>query len=331
MNKKTKISLSVSIPLLLSQITVAAESPDTIINKPKFTLLASFGVLNVEEKDFDPEAFKTEIGVSGIVTSDGLKIIYNVKADLSDAINSRDTGGTDGEADIHVKEANMIFPTSYGNFVLSPRSTSGQYRDLYANVNYFEYNAAHSGMSSPSGNTLFGQASEGSDVVAWSSPKFYGIKFVAAMLSVKEDNENDFDVKSFRAIYNQGGFNFGVGHVIASKTLTSASEDYKRSAITAGYKFEKLDLGTTYEINTDTFGSSGDYNTLGVAARYYINNSYSVAAALYQKDSDIDNNDDEGTVFQVKKQLGKNLSFWAEAANYDIAADNVALGINLSY
>ncbi|NVK75148.1 MAG: porin [Oceanospirillaceae bacterium] len=331
MMKKIKLSMAISIPCILSQLALAENTSETTVSKPNFNLFTSLGVLNIEDKDFDPEAFETELGVKGNIKSNDFKMIYNVKVDLSDAINSRDTGGPDGEADIHVKETNMIFPTSYGTFILAPRAVSGQYRDLYSNVDYFEYNEAHSGNATPSGNTLFAQASEGSDVIAWASPKFYGIKFVAATLSVKEDNHNDLDVKSFRAIYNQGGLNFGVGHVIASKTLTGATKDYKRSAITAGYKFDKIDLGTTYEINTDTFGTAGDYKTLGLAARYYIDDSYSVAAAYYQKDSDIDSKDNKGTVFQVKKQIGKSVSLWAEVANYDITPDNVALGINLSY
>ncbi|PJE53214.1 porin [Marinomonas sp. BSi20584] len=333
MIKKSRnlIAIALSTPFMLFQVASAADNSDVVINEPNFTFFTSFGVLNVEKKDFDPEAFETEVGINGTVKSNDFNVIYNLKVDLSNAINSRDTGGTDGEADIHVKEASMIFPTSYGTLILAPRSTSGQYRDLYSNVDYFEYNEAHSGKTTPSGNTLFGQASEGSDTVAWSSPKFYGFKFVAAALSVSENNNNDIDVKSFRTIYNEGGFNFGAGLVISSKTLTGATKDYKRSAITAGYKFNKVDLGTTYEVNTDTFGSAGDYNTLGIAARYYIDDSYSVTAAYYKKDSDIDSNDNKGTVFQIKKKIGKSISLWAEAANYDITPDNVALGVNLSY
>ncbi|MBJ7537485.1 porin [Marinomonas transparens] len=336
-NSRNLLAITLSAPFLLTQIASAANS-DVVVNKPQFTFLTSIGLLNVEDKDFDPEAFEAEVGIKGVVKAKEFTMIYNLKADLSDAINSRDTGTstTEGEADIHMKEANVIFPTSYGAFVLAPRITSGQNRELYSNVDLFEYNEAHASGVAVTGNTLYAQPAEGDDVVAWASPKFMGVKLVLASISLDENNGEDSDAKAFRFVYDDGKLSLGAGQVIVNKNTPPAvanpsGKTYTRSALTAGYKFDKLDIGTTYEMNKDTFGSAGDYDTLGVAARYHLNNGYSVAAGYYNKDSDVDANDNKGTVIQVKKQAGKNISFWAEAANYDITADNFAVGVNLSY
>lgn len=333
MMKKSRnlLAMTLSAPFLLSQMALAADESEVVVNKPNFTFLTSLGVLEVEDKDFDPEAFEAEVGVNGVVKAKEFTMVYNLKADVSDAINSRDTNGTEGEADIHIKEASVVFPTAYGAFVLAPRITSGQNRELYSNVDMFEYNEAHSGGAATTGNTLYGQPSEGDDVMAWSSPKFMGVKLVLATISLNENNGDDIDAKAYRLIYDEGNLNLGAGQVIVSKGMANASKNYIRSALTAGYKFDNLDLGATYEMNTDTFGPAGDYDTLGVAARYYLDNGYSIAAAYYDKNSDVDANDNYGTVLQVKKQVGKNIAFWAETGNYDITSDNVALGVNLSY
>ncbi|BFM48725.1 porin [Marinomonas sp. THO17] len=330
-NTRKLLAMTLSVPFLMTQAAFAADDSDLVVNKPNFSFLTSLGVLNVEDKDFDPEAFEAEVGMNGVVKAKEFTILYNLRADLSDAINSRDTTSNEGEADIHIKEAHAIFPTAYGAFVLAPRITSGQQRDLYSNVDIFEYNEAHSGTTSTSGNTLFAQPSEGDDVIAWASPKFMGVKLVLATLSINEDNGDDVDVEAYRVIYNEGNVNLGAGQVIVSKGLANASKDYTRTALTAGYKFDKLDLGATYEMNKDTFGTAGDYDTFGVTARYHLSHGYSIAAGYYNKDSDVDANDNKGTVYQIKKQAGKNIAFWAEAANYDITADNVALGVNISY
>jgi len=327
------LALSLSAPLLISQMAYAADDSDEVtVSKPKFNFFTSLGVLNVEGKDFDPESFETEVGLSGMVKAKEFKMIYNLTAELSGAINSQDTGGTGGSDDIHIKEVNAIFPTAFGTIVLAPRVVSGQNKDLYSNVDLFEYNETHSNTTAtPTGNTLYGQPSEGDDLIAWVSPKYKGIKLVAAALSINEDNDKDLDVKAFRAVYDQGAFNFGIGTVITNKKLASSDEDYTRSAITAGYKIDGFHVGATYEVNDDTFGTSGDYNTLGVASRYYFDDEYSLAAGYYKKDSDVEANDDDGVVLQLKKEVGKNVSFWVEGASYDKAADNFAMGVNLRY
>ncbi|SEG66761.1 porin [Marinobacterium lutimaris] len=329
-NKFTGLTLSALFTAVLGANAANAAKPE--IPLPEFTMFTSLGVLNVEDKDYDPEAFEAEFGLKGLVKLDEFKMLYVLNVDVSDAINSEDTGGSAGESDIHVKDAKVIFPTQYGTFVLAPRGASGQLRDLYSNINIFEYNETHSGKVTPTGMAgIFGQADEGQDILAYVTPAFYNIKFTASALSVREANDNEIDVKSFRLIYDDGALHLGAGLVIADEAMAGADDDYKRAAFSAGYRFSNLDLGATYEINTDTFGPAGDYDSYGLTGRYHFSNGYSAALGYFNKDSDVDANDNDGVVVQVKKTFNANVAAWAEAGSYDITPDNFAVGVNIKF
>lgn len=331
MNKKV---LGVALTTLGVAVAVAntTQAAELEFEKPDFTMFASLGVLDRKDADFDPEAFELELGLKGLVKFDEFKMAYSLIADVADATNSRDTGGVDGEADIHIRHAAVVFPTKYGAFVLAPRGISGQHRDLYSNINIFEYNEAHSGSVTPTGMAgIFGQPDEGQDVVAYVTPSFYNIKATMAVLSIDEENSNDVDARSFRLVYDDKKLNLGAGIVLADKVLAGANDDYKRMAFTVGYSFERLDIGATYEINKDTFGPRGDYDSFGVTGRYHFGNSYSAAVGYYEKDSDVDAYDNDGTVFQVKKEFNKNIAAWAETGLYDNTADNIAVGVNIRF
>lgn len=328
-----KRPLIATLATLSLAVTVAntAQAAQPEFKMPKLTMFSSIGAVSVEDKDFDPEAFELEIGVKGLVKLDEFKMAYSLIADVSDAINSKDTGGTDGEADIHISTALVAFPTQYGTFVAAPRVPSGQLRDLYGNVNIFEYNEAHSGVTSTSGMSIFNQASEGQDVIAYVTPAFNNIKVTVASISLSESNGIDTDVFAVRALYNDKKLNIGLGLVQPNKGLAGADTDYKRYAFTAGYNFDSFSIGTTYEMNKDTFGPNGDFNSYGVVGRYHADNGLSLAAGYYKKDSDIDTNDNNGVVVQVKKDFSKNVAFWVEAADYDTTPDNLAAGVNLKF
>lgn len=322
---------TLSSPLFFTPAVQAATASDLQIQAPKFTLFTSLGALKVQHKDFDPEAFDAEVGVKGKIHVDQFKMFYQLAADVSDAINSKDTGGPDGKADIHVREAKVVFPTAYGAFVLAPRGTSGQYRDLYHNINIFEYNKTHNGKVNPTGNSFFGQGDEGQDVVAYGSPAFHGVRVKGAILSVKENNHNNVDVKSFRVVYEKGHLNMGAGIVVVDKSMAGATQDYKRMAATAGYTFDRLDLGATYEHNKDTFGPAGDYDSYGITGRYHLGDGYSASLGYFNKNSKNDLNDDSGVVLQLKRKIGKHVALWAETGQYDKADSNIALGVNIKY
>lgn len=327
MNKSVMYAVTAALSLAATNSSVAAP-PD--FSMPKFTTFTSLGVLQADEKDLDPEAFEIEVGFKGAIKVDSFKALYALNVDVSKAVNAKDTHGTAGESDIHVKEAKIVIPSKYGTFVLAPRSASKHLSEMYSNIDIFEYNETHAS-DTPTGMPIFGQASEGQDVIGYSTPEFKNFKISAAMLSLYEDNNNDVDVKSFRIIYDDKKMHIGAGIVISDESVANAAEDYKRSSLTAGYKFSKLDIGTTYEMNEDTFGTAGDYDSLGVTARYHFDDGLSFAAGYFDKDSEIDANDNQGTVLQLKKEFSPNFEAWAETGQYDNSADNVALGLNIKF
>lgn len=327
-NKIPFVALTSTLALVVATAAHADGGLDAPM--PDFTLFASMGVLDVEDKDFDPEAFELEFGVKGLVKADGFKMLYEFVADVSDAVNSDDTNGTEGEDDIHVKEAKLIFPTSYGAFVLAPRITSGIYSDMYRNINLFEYNETHNGGTQATGSPLFGQSAEGQDVLAYKTPVWNNLYAVVSTLSLDEDNGEDFDVKTARLIYDDKTFLFGISRVLVEEKVASKDDDYVRSAVTAGVTLDAVHLGATYEINEDTFNGN-DYDSYGVAASYTFDKGLSTSIAYFDKDADIDSADDNGVVFQVKKQVHPNIALWAETGQFDVQADNIAVGVNLKF
>ncbi|MGB2130954.1 MAG: porin [Marinobacterium sp.] len=327
----TRKSTCVLASALTLALTGAAQAaPNIEAPMPDFTLQASLGVLDVADKDFDPEAFELELGFKGLIKADGFKMRYVFVADIADAVNSRDTGGAEGEDDIHVKEAKLIFPTAYGAFILAPRTSSGLYRDLYQNIDLFEYNETHNGKVAVTGSPLFGQAAEAQDVLAYKSPTWNNLYAVVSTVSIDEGNNEDLDVKTARLVYDDKTFRFGISRILAEGNLANKDKDYTRTAFTAGYNIGGLHLGTTYEINEDTFNGN-DFDTYGVAARYAFGAGLSTSVAYFDKDADIDIADDSGVLLQLKKQVHPNVSIWAETGQFDTHADNIALGVNLKF
>lgn len=329
MTKTTPLAVFASA-LTLALYGTAQAAPAVDAPMPDFTLFASMGVLDVEDKDFDPEAFELEFGVNGLIKADSFKMRYQFVADVADAVNSKDTGGTEGEDDIHVKEAKLIFPTAYGVFVLGPRSSSGVYGDMYKNIDLFEYNETHNGGVAATGSPLFGQAAEGQDVLAYKTPTWNNLYAVVSTLSLSESNDEDLDVKTARLIYDDKTFRFGISQVLVEQKVANKDEDYVRTALTAGYNTGALHLGATYEINEDTFNGN-DFDSYGVAARYAFGDGLSTSVAYFDKDADIDTADDSGVVLQIKKQVHPNIALWAETGQYDNSEDNIALGVNLKF
>ncbi|SIP93208.1 porin [Marinobacterium stanieri] len=308
----------------------AASANDALeFSKPDFHMFTSFGALEVENKDFDPEAFELEAGVKGLVSYDSFKMKYEFTVDMAQAANRDDSAADDDE--IRVKEAKAFFPTQYGTLLLAPRTTSGTYRNLYDNINIFEYNETHNGRETSTGNPIFNQADEGQDVIAYITPRWHNTFIVAAILAVQEDNDEDAEVKAIRLVHKGEKLNWGLSHIQVDANMHPvATDDYTRMAFTAGYKFDQLHLGATYEINEDTFNSN-DFDSYGVAARYSFGKGMSAALGYYDKDADIDAADNSGVVFQVKKELSPNIALWAETGQYDNSDDNIALGVNLKF
>ncbi len=318
---------TLALGILMASGAYAGEGIE--FTKPEFHMFTSFGVLEVENKDFDPEAFELEAGVQGMASYEDFKMKYEFTVDMAQAANREDASGDKDE--IRVKEAKALFPTKIGTFLLAPRTTSGTYRNLYDNINIFEYNETHNGKETATGNPIFNQADEGQDVIAYITPRWHNTFIVAAVLAVQEDNDEDADLKAIRVVHKGEKLNWGASYILVDSNMHPvANDDYTRMAFTAGYKFDQLHLGATYEINEDTFNSN-DFDSYGVAARYSFGQGMSAALGYYDKDADIDVADNSGIVFQIKKELSPNIALWAETGQYDNSADNLALGVNLKF
>ena len=315
----------------LSAIVITSMSTSLMAiedKKPEFFGSFSTGVL-IDEGDFESEAYELELGLKGLVKLDGYVAAYTIITDISDAINGSNSTDTSGEADIHVREASVVFPSQYGVLVLAPRGISGQYRDLYGPVQQFDYNEAHS-QTRVSAGSLLEQPDEGKNVIAYVSPEKEGLQFIAATLQVSEDNNETFDVIATRLLYAREDWHFGVGRVIVNQAVANANSDYTRDALSISYQDNFLALGAVYEMNKDTFSNS-DSNVLGLTSKFQISDSLSTSLGYFNKDYDLTTTDDESlVVVNVKKSLAENLEIWAETGQYKNGQDNYALGVNLS-
>lgn len=312
--------------ITLTSLSVSLMADD--IHKPEFFGYFSTGAI-VDEGDFESEAYELELGLKGLFKLEGYVAAYTIITDISDAINVSSSTDTSGEGDIHVREASVVFPSNYGVLVLAPRGISGQYLDLYGPVQQFEYNEAHS-QTSVSAGALLEQPDEGQNVIAYASPEKAGFQFIAATLQVAEDNDETFDVIATRILYKQDNWNLGIGRVIVNQAVASASDDYKRDALSISYQGDALAIGAVYEMNNDTFADT-DSNVLGLTSTFKLTDTLSTSLGYFNKDYQLASTEDE-TLFiaNVKKTLAKGIEVWAETGQYKNGQDNYALGVNLT-
>ncbi|WP_268238079.1 porin [Marinobacterium nitratireducens] len=298
--------------------------------EPKVFGMISVGAVD-DEKDFEAEAYELEFGIKGVYELEGFKAAYQLLVDVSDAANADED--TDGEDEIHVRQASVAFPTRYGSFVIAPRSVSGQFRNIYGGLRKFEYNEPHANTPA-AGGKIFEQPDEGQNVLAYVSPNWNGFQVVGASLQINEDNGEDHDVISVRALYWGDNWNVGIGRVSVDQEVgpPGADHNYNRDSIGFAYNLDKLELGGVYELNSDRFGGD-DSKVLGVAAKYHFSQGWSSSLGYFDKDYDDDDTgtDDSLLVLNLKKQLEKNVSLWAEIGEYDEAEDNIAVGVNIAF
>jgi len=290
-----------------------------------------FGTINagvqkiVNESDIDGQAFETALGVKGVHKENGIKLSYKLEAEFTDATNA-----STGEDDLHVKNAIIAIPTSYGTFVMAARGESGAQRDMYGAIDIFENNEANSSTG------LWAQGYESSSVMAYSSPKWNNIKLVVATLTLNQTgtssnyNNNTVDSFSTRAVYKKDGVMFGISNSRVSKDQVSSGVTYNRSSITASYDFDNTHLGFTREMNKD-HPSGSDFDTTGVVIDMSFDDAWSAGIGYTSKDSDNDASDNSVKMLIVRNQLMKNAFAFAEVANYDESNDNYSFGINLSF
>ncbi|MFC6674259.1 porin [Marinobacterium aestuariivivens] len=297
---------------------------------PKVFGLLSAGAVE-DEKDFESEAFEVELGVKGAYELEGAKAVYELLVDVSDAVNAEED--TDGEDEIHVRQASVAFPTRYGSFIIAPRAVSGQFRNIYGGLRKFEYNEPHADTPA-SGGKIFEQPDEGQNVLAYVSPNWSGLQLIGASLQVDEDNGEDHDVVAVRAVYWGDNWNIGIGRVNVDQAAGPpfATEDYNRDSIGFAYNIANVELGGVYEKNRDRF-LGDDSDVLGLAARVKFGQGWSTSLGYFDKDYDDDSTgtDDNLIVLNLKKQFHEKVELWAEAGQYEEADDNLALGVNVSF
>lgn len=325
-------SVLTSVAFLACPLYVGAESGPVLFG------LMSAGAVE-DEKDFESEAFEMELGVKGGYDFDAAKLNYQLILDLSDAINAEED--TDGEDEIHVRRASLALVTGYGVFVIAPRAISGHWRNLYGGLDKFEYNEPHAA-TPVSGGGLFEQVDEGQNVLAYVSPNWNGFQAVVASLQVDEDNGKDHDVVGGRLLYWGKNWNVGFGHVEVDKAVGhglpfEVRDDYVRDSIGFAYNFDKVELGATYERNSDQFVGA-DSDVFGLAGKVKLGSGWSLSLGYFDKNYDNDANvfgapliDDNLTVLNIKKQVHEKVSLWAETGQYDEAQDNVAFGVNVTF
>lgn len=326
--------------MLAAAVSAAVAAPALAVEleKPSAYGYLSAGALKIDGKDAEAEAFEIELGLQGkAVLSEKLSLHYAVEVDLAAASNSADDPGTgrDGEADVHVKEAKFWLPTEYGMFVVAPRGTSGQWRDIYGAIDHYEYNEPHEALN-PDG--IFAQPDRTSGTFAYHTPWFLNTKLVAAAITLNDSNDQNVDGRSVRLVHANGNLKMAIGTTLLMQEQLPpfATDDYLISAAGASYKMGGLTLGAAWENNRnapyplDPEGKA-DYDAYGVSAYYVADSGAGVALGFKEKNHDYDAADETVYTLKVEQRIAPQVKVWAETGQYDEAPSNYAVGFNVTF
>ncbi|WP_221794295.1 porin [Oceanobacter mangrovi] len=306
---------------------------------PELTGKLNVGILQAGSRDYDVWAFKADLGIKGMYTTDsGLKLKYEFVADYAGELNGidannetwssgetsdLDNGNSEGDVDVHT--ARIFVITDYGLFLVAPRTISGQWAQLYGNVDKFEYNRMH-GKTGP--NAIFAQIEQANDVVAYISPEFGGgFRFIGAALTIDDYNGEDADALVWRVVYKKGDFNAGVGNVQVSDKLVP--ETYNRSAATAGYDFGSFSLGATFE-NNDKH-PSGNFKSYAVVGEMELTNTLTASLGYANKNHKNDALDNSGVMAKLKYTTGSQSYMYVEGGQYEHSINNFLAGISIGF
>lgn len=321
---------------LTTQVQAATEH-----NGPDFFGKLNVGVLSAGSRDVDVFTMKADVGFKGLYSTDsGVKFKYEVVADLAGEMNGADSTGTtwtSGEnttldegsssaSDIDIHTARVFIITKAGLFLVGPRTMSGQWYQLYSNVDKFEYNRMH---TQTGVNAMFTQAEQGDDVLAYVSPELTkGLRFIAAGLTIADANGEDLDATAWRFVYKKGAFNAGFGNVNVSDKLAPA--EINRTALTAGYDFGKFSIGATYE-NTDMDMDNANNVSMAVVGELDMTDAVTATLGYVNKDHDNDANDNTAILAKLAYQFDKNIKVYAEGGQYDETPNNLMAGVSVSF
>lgn len=332
--------MKLPITVLAAAVTAAASTPTLAVEfeEPKFYGYLSAGALKTDDQDFEAEAYEIELGVLGKASvSESLSLNYAVEVDLAPAANSADdpTTGRDGEADVHVKEAKFWLPTQYGLFVVAPRGTSGQWRDIYGPINHYEYNEPHAALNA---DGIFAQPDRTSGTFAYHTPWFMKTKLVFAAITLNDSNDQNADGRAVRLVHRSGNLEFAVGTTVLKQDQLPAftTEDYQISAAGISYEIGGLDLGAVWENNRnspyplDPQGKA-DFDAYGASAQYLTEAGMGVAVGFKEKKHDYDVADETVYLVKVEQRITSDVKVWAETGQYDNLPSNYAVGFNVTF
>lgn len=319
--KKTIIASAVTTSALLMSGSVLAEA-----SQPTIFGNLNAGVTKVQnETDVDGQAFEASLGVKGQFEKEGFTLLYKLEAEFADAVNN-----DAGQNDLEIKNALAVLPTQYGAFVVAPRTESGQQKELYGKVDIFEVNAADNSSG------LWAQPAAATSVFAWVSPKVNNTHVVGAVLTLNSapggdvnNNDQDVDAWAARIIHSNEDFYLGAGVVGVAEKQLPTDQDYYRFAASAGYTFNNVDLGLTWESNKDH--PAGDFDVIGAVADVQLNDTWSVGLGHTKKDADNNSNDNSATLLIVRNQIMDNILAYAEVASFDKSNDNYSVGLSIDF
>lgn len=325
-----KKSLSICISCLTVMCSGTLQADTAVQGTPKFGGEIGIGGLKVDGRDIDAWAFELTAGFSGSYKVDNFSVNYQLLADFTGDVNDLDplvyTRGKAGS--IYIRDAKIAVPTPYGTFVVAPRSTSGQFAHLYGAVSDFEYNelSARSGI-----NAMFTQGSVTTNLLAYATPRFAGWQVIGGAFTFRKDNDEDIDAWSYRALYENGRFNLGVGQVFISDEQTASGEKETRNAFTSSYSWDQLKIMTTVEHNDVPDGHVNDFITYSAGMRYAYNHNWSAAFTYANKKHEIGALENTALIAQVRRNLNKSVYVFAETGQYDNTPSNYAVGLNVKF
>lgn len=321
--KKTIQTGLVSSAVMASSLCYAA---DAQISTPNIFGNLNIGVTKIEnESDLDGQAFEASMGVKGKFSKDDFTLLYKLETEFTQAVNN-----DSGQDELEIKNALAVMPTHYGTFVVAARTESGQHRELYKPVDIFQVNEADSSSG------LWLQPDEASSVFAYVTPRFNHTHLVGAILTLNsapggDVNHNDEDVDGWatRIIHANDNLYLAAGVVRISEQQIPTYQPYYRTAVSAGYGFDALELGITWEGNKDH--PAGDSDVVGVVADYAFNDSWSAGIGHTTREADNATLDNAATLLIVRNQIMDNVMLYAEVADYDNTSNNYSVGLNVDF
>ena len=76
---------------------------------------------------------------------------------------------------------------------------------------------------------------------------------------------------------------------------------------------------------------AADADAYGISANVNLGDGYGFAVGYKEKDHEYDARDESVYTLKIERKLDEQVKIWAETGQYDTAASNYALGVNLRF